>query len=69
MAKEKKNASAKSPKAGGNARRVSAADTLLDRNLLSVDTDAYAELIKRLDAPVRPNKRLRRTMQAKTLWN
>ena len=50
------------------AARLAAENTLLDRAILSVGAKAYAEFIKRLDAPARPNKRLRRTMQAKPPW-
>ena len=51
-----------------DAARRAAEDTLLDRALLSVGAKAYAEFIKRLDAPAQPNKRLRSTMQAKAPW-
>ena len=50
------------------AARRAAEDTLLDRALLSVGAKAYAEFVKRLDAPAQPNKRLRRTMQATPPW-
>ena len=50
------------------AARRAAEDTLLDRAILSVGADAYAEFLKRLDAPVAPNERLRRTMQVKPPW-
>jgi uncharacterized protein (DUF1778 family) len=51
------------------AARRAAEDTLLDRALLSVGEAAYAEFVKRLEAPARPNKRLQRTMQATPPWN
>ncbi len=49
------------------ARRA-AEDTLLDRALFSVGADAYAEFIKRLEAPAQPNQRLIRTMQLTPPW-
>ena len=50
------------------AARRAAEDTLLDRAILLVGTGAYAEFLKRLDAPAQPNERLRRTMQAIPPW-
>src|SRR4051812_42774768 len=50
------------------AARRAAEDALLDRALFSVSPEAYAEFVKRLDAPPRPNERLRRTMKAKARW-
>jgi uncharacterized protein (DUF1778 family) len=50
------------------AARRAAEDALLDRTLFTVSPEAYAEFIKRLDAPLRPNERLRRTMTAKARW-
>jgi uncharacterized protein (DUF1778 family) len=46
------------------AVRRAAEETLLDRAVLSVSPQAYAEFLRRLDAPAQPNERLRRTMQA-----
>src|SRR5258708_32150348 len=51
-----------------DAARHAAEDTLLDRALISVSPKAYAELIARLDAPPKPNQRLRRTMRAQLPW-
>ena len=51
----------------GAARRA-AEDTLLDRAILSVGAKAYAEFIKRLEAPAQPNARLRRTMRDIPPW-
>ena len=51
------------------AARGAAEDTLLDRTVFSVSPKAYAEFLKRLDAPPQPNGRLRRTMQAKGPWD
>ena len=50
------------------AARRAAEDTLLDRTMLLVSAEAYAEFLTRLDAPAQPNERLRRTMQAPTPW-
>src|SRR4051812_48159833 len=51
-----------------DAARHAAEDTLLDRALISVSPKAYAEFIARLDAPPKPNERLRRTMRARVPW-
>jgi uncharacterized protein (DUF1778 family) len=50
------------------AARRAAEDALLDRTVFSVSPKAYAEFLKRLDAPPEPNDRLRRTMQAAAPW-
>ena len=50
------------------AARQAAEDALLDRTLISVSGSAYAEFLKRLDAPAKPNQRLRRTMKAPPPW-
>jgi uncharacterized protein (DUF1778 family) len=50
------------------AARRAAEETLLDRALMTVSPEAYAEFLKRLDCPAQPNDRLRRTMRAKTPW-
>jgi uncharacterized protein (DUF1778 family) len=41
----------------------------LGRALLAVRPDAYAAFLARLDAPARPNARLRRTMQTPQPWD
>jgi uncharacterized protein (DUF1778 family) len=51
------------------AARRAAEDALLDRTVFSVSPKAYAEFLKRLDAPPKPNDRLRRTMQARAPWD
>ncbi len=51
-----------------DAAKRAAEDALLDRALISVSPQAYAEFVKRLDAPAKPNARLRRTMRAPTPW-
>lgn len=52
----------------GAARRA-AEEALLDRTVLFVNSTAYAQFLARLDKPPRPNKRLRRTMQATLPWS
>jgi hypothetical protein len=42
--------------------------TLLDRTTFTVSPEAYADFLARLDAPPRPNERLRRTMQTTPPW-
>ena len=51
-----------------DAARRAAEDALLDRALISVSPKAYAEFLARLDAPPKPNERLRRTMQTRPPW-
>ncbi|WP_296807881.1 DUF1778 domain-containing protein [Thiocapsa sp.] len=51
-----------------DATRRAAEETLLDRALLRVDSDAFAAFQARLDAPPRPNERLRKTMQTVPPW-
>lgn len=45
-----------------DAARRTAEETLLDQVLLRVDPDAYGAFLERLDAPAKPNDRLRKTM-------
>jgi uncharacterized protein (DUF1778 family) len=52
-----------------DAARRAAEDALLDRTVFSVSPKAYAEFLKRLDAPPQPNERLRRTMRAQAPWD
>ena len=52
-----------------SAARRAAEDTLLDRAILSVTPEAYAEFLARLDAPAQPNERLRATMQTPAPWS
>ena len=51
-----------------DAARRAAEEALLDRADLRVSREAYAEFLARLDAPPRPNARLRQTMKTKALW-
>jgi uncharacterized protein (DUF1778 family) len=50
------------------AARRAAEDALLDRAVLTPGPKAYAAFIARLDAPPRPNERLRWTMRTKAPW-
>lgn len=52
-----------------DAARRAAEDALLDRALIAVDPKAYDEFVARLDAPAKPNKRLRRTMRTRPPWD
>ena len=52
-----------------DAARRAAEDALLDRTVFSVSPKAYAEFLKRLDAPLRRNDRLRRTMRTAAPWD
>jgi uncharacterized protein (DUF1778 family) len=51
------------------AARRAAEETLLDRAMLSVGPEAHAEFLARLDAPPKPNARLRRTMRTPPPWD
>jgi uncharacterized protein (DUF1778 family) len=51
-----------------DAARRAAEEALLDRALISVSSKAYAEFVARLDAPAKPNQRLRRTMRTALPW-
>jgi uncharacterized protein (DUF1778 family) len=42
--------------------------TLLDRAVFTVNAKAYAEFVTQLDAPPRPNARLRRSLQTTAPW-
>jgi len=46
-----------------DAARVAAENALLDRTVVLVNPKAYAEFVARLDAPPRPNARLRKSLQ------
>jgi uncharacterized protein (DUF1778 family) len=51
------------------AARRAAVDALVDRTLFVVAPATYAKFIAALDAPPRPNNRLRRTMQTPSPWD
>jgi uncharacterized protein (DUF1778 family) len=50
------------------AARRAAEDALLERAMLSVSPEAYAEFLALLDAPPAPNEKLRKTMQSPAPW-
>jgi uncharacterized protein (DUF1778 family) len=51
-----------------DAARRAAEEALLDRTLIVVSPEAYAAFVKKLDAPPRPNAKLRRLMQSRAPW-
>lgn len=51
-----------------DAARRAAEEALLDRAVIMVSPEVYAEFIARLDAPAQPNDRLRKTMQTAAPW-
>jgi uncharacterized protein (DUF1778 family) len=51
------------------AARRSAEETLLDRAIILIGPEAYAEFLARLDAPPQPNERLRHTLQTPAPWD
>ena len=51
-----------------DAARIAAEEALLDRTVFAVNAKAYAEFLTRLDAPPRPNARLRRSLQTTAPW-
>lgn len=51
-----------------NAARHAAEDTLLDRTVFVSNSKTYAEFVARLDAPPRPNARLRRSLRTLAPW-
>lgn len=51
------------------AARRAAEEALLDRTLISVSEDAYRKFLARLDAPPKPNARLRKTMRMPARWD
>ncbi|MBX5042013.1 DUF1778 domain-containing protein [Rhizobium lentis] len=46
-----------------------AEEVLLDRAIVTVSPEIYAEYLARLDAPAKPNERLKRTMSTKAPWD
>ena len=51
-----------------DAARRAAEDALLDRTILVPSPKAHAEFLARLDAPPRPNARLRRSLRTTAPW-
>ena len=52
-----------------SAARRAAEEELLDRTIFVVSPAIYSKFLAMLDAPPRPNERLRRTMQATPPWS
>lgn len=52
-----------------SAARRAAEEQLLDRTIFVVSPASYSKFLAMLDAPPRPNARLRRTMQATPPWS
>lgn len=50
------------------AARHAAEDALMDSTQFAVSPKAYAEFLSRLDAPPRPNPRLRRSLETPAPW-
>jgi uncharacterized protein (DUF1778 family) len=51
------------------AARQAAENAILDRAVLTFNAREYADFVARLDAPPRPNKRLRRSLQLAAPWD
>jgi uncharacterized protein (DUF1778 family) len=51
-----------------DAARRAAEDALLDRAVFSLSDEAYAEFPAQLDAPPRPNARLRKSLRTPASW-
>ncbi|HLH49686.1 MAG TPA: DUF1778 domain-containing protein [Roseiarcus sp.] len=51
------------------AAKRAAEEALLDRAVFSANPAAYAKFLARLDAPPRPNDRLRRALTTKAPWD
>ena len=51
-----------------DAARHAAEDALLDRTVFAFDSKAHASFLAKLDAPPRPNARLRRTLRTPPPW-
>ena len=52
-----------------DAARQAAEEALRDRTVFKFSPKAYAEFLARLDAPARPNKRLKKTLQTAAPWD
>ena len=50
------------------AAREAATATILDRTLFRMDRNAFGKFVAMLDAPPRPNARLRKLIQTKAPW-
>jgi uncharacterized protein (DUF1778 family) len=52
-----------------DAARMAAEEALLDRSVFRVSPKVYSEFLSQLDAPPKPNRRLRRSLQATAPWD
>ena len=52
-----------------DAASRAAQDTLLDQTNITLSPAAYRQFVALLDAPPKPNKRLRKTMQTPAPWD
>lgn len=52
-----------------DAARAAAEETLLDRALMAVSPEAYADFVARLDRAPAPNPRLLKTLQTPPPWD
>jgi len=51
-----------------DAARQAAQNALLDRSVIQMNDKAYGAFVALLDAPPKPNDRLRKTLQTRTPW-
>jgi uncharacterized protein (DUF1778 family) len=51
-----------------DAARHAAEDALLDRTVFVLDSKVYADFLERLDAPPKPNERLRHSLKTPAPW-
>jgi uncharacterized protein (DUF1778 family) len=51
-----------------DAARNAAQNTLLDRTVIPLNGKAYATFVALLDAPPKPNERLRKSLQTPAVW-
>jgi len=52
-----------------DAARRAAEEVLVDRTVFRVSPKVYSEFLARLDAPPKPNRRLRRSLQTSAPWD
>jgi uncharacterized protein (DUF1778 family) len=51
-----------------DAARRAAEDVLMERTVFAFKAKAYSSFVARLDAPPKPNKRLRKSLQTPAPW-
>jgi uncharacterized protein (DUF1778 family) len=51
-----------------DAARRAAEDALMERTVFAFNAKAYSAFVARLDAPPKPNKRLRKSLQTPAPW-